>query len=164
MQLCGSDHTHLVDYTPQPCWLGVASSKHHASIFISNQSVSFTMMAAALAAAEAAMQEAAAQEQRPKFEATDEAVMENLLQGHDPFQAALFAQEGSAAQQLLNEMMGNYTMSDSATSNTDMQSLLNMIAQQEQEQYMEMQMEEQQLPSRPTTHYLTIAHDGKYAS
>ena len=121
-------------------------------------------MAAALAAAEAAMQGAAAQEYRPEFNATDEEVMENLLQGHDRRQAALFAQDGSAAQQLLNEMIGNYTMSDSATGNTDMQSLLNMIAHQEHEQYNDIQMEEQQLPSRPTTHYLTIARDGKYSS
>ena len=115
------------------------------------------MMAAAQAAAEAATREAAAEEQCPLFTGVEEIAMANLLQGHDPFQVVPPTQDGSVAQHLLNEMMAGYQI-DNSTGN--MQSLLHMMAQQQQEQLLKMQMEAQ-LPSRPNTHYLTVANDGK---
>ena len=118
------------------------------------------MMAAAQAAAEANTREAAAEDQRPVFVGAEEIVMANLLQGHDPFHVALATQDGSVAQHLFNEMIAGYRI-DESTGN--MQPLLQMMAQQEQEQLLKIEMEAQ-LPSRPTTHYLTVANDGKWGS
>lgn len=117
------------------------------------------MMAAAQAAAEAAAKAATVKEQRSTLEGVEEAAMVNLLQDFDPFQVAMAAQDGSAAQSLLHEMMAGYQMNNSSG---NMQSLLEMMVQKEQEKLRGMQMEEQ-LPARPTTHYLTIANDGKFA-
>ena len=118
------------------------------------------MMAAAQAAAAAAMREAAAQEQKQQQQQHQQQQPANdlllQLQQHD----------SSAAQHILNEMMG--IANNPAPQGDNVESILEFMAQHEQ-QAASAQFEPQQpipppqpqLPERPLKHYMTIAQDGK---
>jgi hypothetical protein len=118
------------------------------------------MMQAALLAAEAAMAEAAAQEAGGGGGGEDsddeQAEMDDMYEsnpslGMDPdqlgFLKALQAAESGDQSGVVDEM---HMMGLGNSNDESMQSLLQMLAQQEQEN------------SRPDEHYLTIAQNGEY--
>ena len=122
-------------------------------------------MAAAQAAAEAAMRDAVARERvasnqhQAHQQQTD---IVNLLQLESHQELA----QATAAQHLLNEMMGlNPGQNEQVMGDTNMDSILEIMAQHEQQQQQAAQMEQeqmqQQLLERPTKHFMTIAEDGE---
>ena len=125
-------------------------------------------MAAAQAAAEAAMRDAVNrerlsnnnnqqhQQQHQQHQQQHAADISSLLQ----FQSQQDAAQATAAQHLLNQMMG--LSGHEENGDTNMESILQIIAQHEQQQQQAAQFEQiqEQVPERPSVHYMTIAEDG----
>jgi hypothetical protein len=111
------------------------------------------MMAAAQAAAETALREAAAWDRRTQKQSTDDQAVAELLQGalQDDYQ------QETAAQHLLNEIMGQQR---EATVDSSMESILRMMAQHHQA--VPPPVMQPQVPERPPKHYMTVAGDGEF--